>query len=61
MFESWRHHKHFIQAHIQVNKCTLHSSVNVFSTKVLIGDILCTSLTEDETAISHSHLNHVKV
>ena len=35
-------------------------SVNVFSTKVLIGDIVCTSLTEDETAILHSHLNRAK-
>ena len=36
-------------------------SVNVFSTKVLIGDTIVTSPTGDGTAILHGHPSHVKV
>ena len=36
-------------------------SVNVFSTKVLIGDTIFTSRTENETAILRGHPSHAKV
>ena len=36
-------------------------SVNVFSTKVLIGDTIFTSPTENETAILRGHPSHAKV
>ena len=42
-------------------KKALYSSVNVFSTKVLIGDTILTSPTGDGTAILHGHLSHAKV
>lgn len=40
---------------------TLYLSVNVFSTKILIEDIIFTTLTEDETAIFRDHPSHAKV
>ena len=36
-------------------------SVNVFSTKVLIGDTIFTSLSGDGTAILRGHPSHAKV
>ena len=42
-------------------KKSLYLSVNVFSTKVLIGDTIFTSPTGDETAILRGHLSHAKV
>ena len=36
-------------------------SVNVFSTKVLIGDTIFTSPTEDGTSILSGHPSHAKV
>ena len=42
-------------------KCTFYLSVNVFSTKVLIGDTILTSPTGDRTAILHGHPSHAKV
>ena len=46
-------HLHFL--------CTFYLSVNVFSTKVLIGDTIFTSPTGDGTAILRGHPNHAKV
>ena len=40
---------------------TLYLSVSVFSTKILIEDIIFTTLTEDETAIFRDHPSHAKV
>ena len=40
---------------------TLYLSVNVFSTKVLIGDTIFTSPTGDGTAILRGHPSHAKV
>lgn len=40
---------------------TLYLSVSVFSTKILIEDIIFTILTEDETAIFRDHPSHAKV
>ena len=42
-------------------KKTLHSSVNVFSMKVPIGDAILTSPTGDGTAILRGHPSHAKV
>ena len=42
-------------------KDTLYLSVNVFSTKVLIGDAIFTSPTGDGTAILRRHPSHAKV
>ena len=42
-------------------KCTFYLSVNVFSTKVLIGDTIFTSPNGDGTAILRGHLSHAKV
>ena len=39
----------------------LYLSVNVFSTKVLIGDTIITSPNGDGTAILRSHPSHAKV
>ena len=39
----------------------LYLSVNVFSTKILIEDIIFTTLTKDETAIFPDHPSHAKV
>ena len=41
----------------------LYLSINVFSTKVLIGDTIftCTSPNADETTILRGHLSHAKV
>ena len=46
-------HLHFL--------CTFYLSVNVFSTKVIIGDTIFTSPTGDGTAILRGHPNHAKV
>ena len=43
------------------NKYALYLSVNVFSTKVLIGDTIFTSPTGDGTAILRGHPSHAKV
>ena len=42
-------------------KCTFYLSVNVFSTKVLIGDTIFTSLNKDGAAILRGHPSHTKV
>ena len=42
-------------------KNALYLSVNVFSTKVLIGDTIFTSPTGDGTAILRGHPSHAKV
>ena len=42
-------------------KKALYSSVNVFSTKVLIGDTIFMSPTGDRTAISRGHPSHARV
>ena len=44
-----------------VKKCTFYLSVNVFSTKVLIGDTIFTSPNGDGTAILRGHPSHAKV
>ena len=41
--------------------CTFYLSVNVFSTKVLIGDTIFTSPNGDVTAILRGHPSHAKV
>ena len=41
--------------------CTFYLSVNVFSTKVLIGDTFFTSPNGDGTAILRGHPSHAKV
>ena len=41
--------------------CTFYLSVNVFSTKVLIGNTIFTSPNGDETAILRRHPSHAKV
>ena len=41
-------------------KDALYSSVNVFSTKVQIGDTILTSPTGDGTAILRGHPSHAK-
>ena len=41
--------------------CTFYLSVNVFSTKVLIGDTIFTSPNGDGTAILRGHPSHAKV
>ena len=43
------------------NKCALHLSVNVLSSKVLIGDTIFTSPAADGTAILPGHPSHAKV
>ena len=43
------------------NKCALHLSVNVLSSKVLIGDTIFTSPAADGTAILPGHTSHAKV
>ena len=42
-------------------KNLLYLSVNVFSTKILIGDTICTSPIRDWTAILRGYPSHVKV
>ena len=42
-------------------KKALYLSVNVFSTKVLIGDAIFTSPNGEGTAISRGHLSNAKV
>ena len=42
-------------------KKALYLSLNVFSTKVLIGDTIFTSPTGDGTAILRGHPSHAKV
>ena len=42
-------------------KCTFYLSVNVFITKVLIGDTIFTSPNGDGTAILRGHPSHAKV
>ena len=44
-----------------VKKNALHLSVNVFSTKVLIGDTFFTSPIGDGAAILRGHPSHAKV
>ena len=44
-----------------LKKCTFYLSVNVFSTKVLIGDTIFTSPNGDGTAILRGHPSHAKV
>ena len=44
-----------------VKKNALHLSVNVFSTKVLIGDTFLTSPIGDGAAILRGHPSHAKV
>ena len=44
-----------------VKKNALHLSVNVFSTKVLIGDTFFTSFIGDGAAILRGHPSHAKV
>ena len=46
---------------LEKKKKKLYLSVNVFSTKVLIGDTIFTSPNGDGTAILHGHPSHVKV
>ena len=46
---------------VVVKKKTLYLSVNVLSTKVLIGDATFTSPTGDGTAILRVHPSHAKV
>ena len=45
----------------QKKKKALYLSVNVFSTKVLIGDTIFTSPDGDGTAILRGHPSHAKV
>ena len=45
----------------EIRKNALYLSVNVFSTKVLIGDTILTSPTGDGTAILCGHASHAKV
>ena len=45
---------------VKINNA-LYLSVNVFSTKVLIGDTIFTSPTGDGTAILRGHPSHAKV
>ena len=47
--------------HLREKKNVLHLSVNVFSTKVLIGDTSFTSRTGDGTAILRGHPSHAKI
>ena len=48
--------------YLRATLCTLNFlSVNVFSTKVLIGDTIFTSRTGDGTAILRGHPSHAKV
>ena len=42
-------------------KTAIHLSVNVFSTKVLIGDTVFTSTTVDRTVILRGHPSHAKL
>ena len=42
-------------------KKVLNLSVNVFSTKLLIGDTIFSSPTGDGTTILHGHQSHAKV
>ena len=42
-------------------KCTFYLSVNVFSTKVLIGNTIFTSPNGDGTGILRGHPSHAKV
>ena len=42
-------------------RTALYLSVNVFSTKALIGDTIFTSPPGDGTAILHAHPSHAKV
>ena len=44
---------------IKIN--ALYLSVNVLSTKVLVGDTISTSSIGDGAAILHGHQSHVKV
>ena len=44
-----------------MNKNPLYLSVNVFSTKVLIGNTIFVSPTEDGAAILGGHPSHAKV
>ena len=46
---------------IYVQSYCIAKSVNVFSTKVLIGDAIFTSPNGDGTAISRGHLSNAKV
>ena len=41
--------------------CTFYLSINVFSTKVLIGDTILTSPNGDGTATLRGHPSHAKV
>ena len=43
-----------------LKKRALYLSVNVFSRKVLIGDTILTSPTENETAILRGHSSHAR-
>ena len=45
----------------QTKKNNTYLSVNVFSTKVLIGDTICTSPTEDRTTILRDHPSQARV
>ena len=46
---------------LQKNKNSLYLSVNLFSTKVLIGDTIFASPTGDGTAILRDHPSYAKV
>ena len=46
---------------LQKNKNSLYLSVNLFSTKVLIGDTIFASPTGDGTAILRDHQGYAKV
>ena len=49
------------QHRLKRKKNVLYFSVNVFSTKVLIGDTIFTSPTGDGTAFLRGHPNHAKI
>ena len=49
------------QGRVIEKKKAFYLSVNVFSTKVLIGDTIFTSPTWDGTAILRGHPSHAKV
>ena len=50
-----------LEHHYERKKNALYLSVNVFSTKVLIGDTVLTSPTGDGSAILGGHLSQVEV
>ena len=55
----WQFLLHRVQ--IKLEEMRFYLSVNVFSMKLLIGDTIFTSPTEDGTAILRGHPSHAKV